>query len=110
MKKKNERISLFVVLVLIGFGIGMYVGKCIYQPGPINLAPQNVPEKLVRQENKRIGELKTQEKQVGDTVTVIKERINNVWKERVKELNKIDSLPLDSNINYLKQKIKEYEE
>lgn len=99
-----------MVLVLIGFGIGMYVGKCIYQPGPINLAPQNVPEKLVRQENKRIGELKTQEKQVGDTVTIIKERINNAWKERVVELNKIDSLPLDSNINYLKRKIREYEE
>ena len=88
-----------MVLVLIGFGIGMYVGKCIYQPGPINLAPQKVPEKLVRQENKR-----------GDTVTVIKERISTVWRERVEELNKIDSLPLDSNINYLRKKIKEYEE
>jgi hypothetical protein len=108
VKKRSEWINL-VVLVLIGFGIGMYVGKCIYQPGPINLAPQKIPEKLVRQENKKISKLKIQEKQVGDTITIIKEKINKVWSVRVKELNKIDSLPLDSNINYLRQKIREYE-
>lgn len=96
--------------MLIGFGFGMYVGECIYSPGPINFKSPKMPEKEIKKENNLIDSLKKKEVIVKDSIIFKKGEVILLEKEKIIEKNKIDKLPLDSNINFLKIKLREYEQ
>lgn len=96
--------------MLIGFGIGIYVGECMYSPSPINFKSPKMPEKEIKKENDLIDSLKKKEAIVKDSIIFEKGEVIILEKNKIIEKNKIDKLPLDSNINFLKIKLKEYEQ
>lgn len=105
----KRQISFFLLILVIGLGIGIYVGKCIYQPKPISNNEIVIPDSIIEQENKTIDSLETLNKEISGKRNDVKDSIVIITKWKEKEVNRVKELPLDSAIIYLNKKLREYE-
>lgn len=106
----KRQISFFLLILVIGLGIGIYIGKCMYQqPKPISNNGIVIPDSIVKQENETIDSLETLNGEISGKIENVKDSIVIVTKWKGKEVNRIKELPLDSAIIYLNKKLRKYE-
>lgn len=101
MKNKALVISSLVFL-LLGFGSGYYIAKNNDKKGDtIPLPPSSFTEK--------IDTLITKGDSVKEVIQGKKDSVVVIKKERIKELQKIDTLPLNDLLVKFKEEIENYE-
>ena len=105
----KRQISFFLLILVIGLGIGIYIGKCMYQPKPISNNEIVIPDSIIKQENETIDSLETLNEEISGKIENVKDSIVIITKWKEKEVNKIKELPLDSAIIYLNKKLRKYE-
>ena len=89
-----------VITMLIGLGIGIYTGKYIYQPKSVDF----------KDETKKIDSLENTIVDIETEKVIVHDSIIKVKIEKIKELERIERLLLDSGIIFLQIKLREYEE
>lgn len=101
MKNKALIISSLVFL-LLGFGSGYYIAKNDDKKGDtIPLPPSSFTE--------RIDTLRTKGDSIKEVIQGKKDSVVVIKTERIKELQKIDTLPLNNLLIKFKEEIENYE-
>ena len=100
MKATWKLMLSLVITMLIGLGIGIYTEKYIYQPKSVDF----------EDETKKIDSLENTIVDIETEKVIVHDSIIKVKIEKVKELERIERLPLDSGIIFLQIKLREYEE
>lgn len=107
--KKPSRLSLSIIILalLLGFGFGFYARKYIYRTEPVTIT---IPDSVIQEQTKHIDSLYRVEKEIKTERKKLDAEVRVIQEERINEINEIRKLPLDSGVNFLKTKLREYEE
>jgi len=104
----KEFLKLLLVLV-IGFGLGMLVEKHIGGSKPIVSPPVVIPDSIIAGENHIIDSLQIVEENEKEKENFLKDSVRTITKIKYIRVDSVKKLPLDDGILYLKRKLDEYE-
>ena len=98
-----------LIILLIGFGLGMLFEKHIGGSKPIDPSSVVIPDSIIAGENHKIDTLKITEEKERIKEIYLKDSVKTITKIKYVKVDSIKKLPLDSGILYLKSKLDKYE-
>lgn len=108
---KGNQLWVFVVSLLIILIVGVFLGWVV-KPAPDTskiLEERLKLEKLVWQKELEITSLKTSIQRRESIILSLKDSVVVIEKIRIKEVDKVRKLPIDSGAQYLKDKLNAFE-
>lgn len=108
---KGNQLWVFIVSLLIILTVGVFLGWAV-KPAPdtSKITEERLKlEKLVWQKELEITSLKTSIQRRDSIILSLKDSVIVIEKIRIKEVDKVKKLPIDSGAKYLKDKLNVFE-
>ena len=106
VKKTIANVGIGLIILLIGFGLGIYFERGISPSSP----SIGNPDDLVKPEIEKIDSLKEEIGRREEIISHLKDSVRVIETIRTVEVDNIRKLPIDSGVGFLKQKLREYED
>ena len=108
MNNNKNFIFALIVALLVGFGCGILLHKCVTDSKPTSTAIV-IPDSLIREENQKIDSLKKIEEEDKKKSEALADSIMAVVKLKYERVDSVKNLPVDSALKYLREKLGKYE-
>lgn len=106
-----KKILSIIVILLIGFGLGILMDKYVFNRSkPISIPPVVVPDTVYIEEQNKIDTLWRTEIKEKERAGKVRDSIQIITKLKYISVDSVKRLPLDSGMIYLKNKLEEYED
>jgi len=99
---------MLIVALLVGFGCGILLQKCITNSKPTSTAIV-IPDSLIREENQKIDSLRKIGEEERKKSEALADSIMSVTRLKYERVDSVKNLPVDSALKYLREKLGKYE-
>ena len=108
MNNNKKFIFALIVALLVGFGCGILLHKCITDSKPTSTAIV-IPDSLIQEENRKIDSLRVISEEERRKSEALTDSIMTVTRLKYERVDSIKNLPVDSALKYLREKLGKYE-